>query len=115
MRTAIVLAVCFALAGCGSLAKKAALVDIGDNTNDVRLKMGEPGDRQARGSQEAWQYCKTGAGLGYHDYRVIWFHSGLVTGFNSYKGTRPASSCTADFREIRWEDAPDATLEIRSR
>jgi len=101
--------------GCGGLQSKAALVNIGDTKHDVIAVMGTPKDTQAQGQQEAWQYCQTGAGFGYHDYRIIWFDQGRVTGFNSYKGTRPGTSCATDLREVRWEDAPDATIEIRSR
>lgn len=102
-------------AGCGGLQSKAAMVNIGDTKRDVIAAMGAPKDTQAMGQQEAWQYCQTGAGFGHHDYRVIWFYQGRVTGFNSYKSTRPGTSCASDLREIRWEDAPDAAIEIRSR
>jgi len=77
--------------------------------------MGTPDDRQFKGDNEAWQYCQTGAGFGYHDYRVIWFYKGKVAGINSYKSTRPASSCVSDIKQINWEDAPDVSLEIRNR
>jgi hypothetical protein len=38
-----------------------------------------------------------------------------VTGINSYKSSRPASSCMTDIRAIKWEEAPNATVEIRNR
>ena len=101
--------------GCGSLQKKAILVNSGDDRERVQETMGVPGDRQFQGTAEAWQYCQTGAGFGYHDYRIVWFRDGKVTGVTSYKDTTPASGCTAHFREVRWEDAPDYTLEIRQR
>jgi len=100
---------------CGSLDKQALQVNNGDNKERVTTLMGSPDDRQFKGDNEAWQYCQTGAGFGYHDYRVIWFFKGKVTGINSYKSSRPASSCVTDIRQINWEDAPDVTLEVRER
>ena len=103
------------VAACGSLEKKAALLNLGDSKEQVVAAMGPPDDRQLKGENEAWQYCQTGAGFGYHDYRIIWFQRGRVTGVNTYKSSRPASSCVTDITPIRWEDAPNATIEIRSR
>jgi hypothetical protein len=104
-----------ALAGCGGLEKKAVLLNLGDTKEQVLAAMGPPDDRQLKGDNEAWQYCQTGAGFGYHDYRTVWFKAGKVTGINSYKSSRPASSCVTDIRPIKWEEAPDATIEIRNR
>lgn len=104
-----------ALTGCGSLEKKSALLNLGDTKEGVLAAMGPPDDRQLKGDNEAWQYCQTGAGFGYHDYRTVWFKSGKVVGINSYKSSRPASSCVTDIKPIKWEEAPDATVEIRSR
>jgi hypothetical protein len=115
MKAVITASLVLLAAGCGSLEKKAALIDVGASKADVTTAMGAPDDRQAQGNLEAWQYCKTGAGLGYHDYRVIWFRDGRVSGFNSYKSSRPASSCKSDIRPVRWEEAPDVTVEIRDR
>lgn len=103
------------LSACGSLEKKAALINYGDDKTKVLAAMGTPGDRQFQGKQEAWQYGKTGAGFGYHDFRIVWFYDGKVTGVTSYKDHTPASSAAAHFKPIRWEDAPDHTLEIRHR
>ena len=103
------------VSGCGSLEKKSALLNLGDNKEQVISVMGHPDDRQLKGSNEAWQYCQTGAGFGYHDYRMIWLYQGKVTGINSYKSSRPASSCLTDIKQIRWEDAPNTTIEIRNR
>lgn len=103
------------LAACGSLEKKAVLLNLGDTKEQVLVAMGPPDDRQLNGENEAWQYCQTGAGFGYHDYRTIWFSRGKMTGINSYKGSRPASSCVTDIRPIKWEEAPNTTIEIRSR
>lgn len=103
------------LTACGSLEKKSMLLNIGDTKAQVINTMGPPDDRQLKGDNEAWQYCQTGAGFGYHDYRTIWFYNGKVTGINSYKSSRPASSCITDIRPIKWEEAPNTTVEIRSR
>jgi len=103
------------LSACGSLEKKTVLINPGDTKERVLSIMGTPGDRQFRGKDEAWQYGQTGAGFGYHDYRVIWFYDGKVTGITSYKNYTPASSAAAHFQQIRWEEAPDRTIEIRQR
>jgi len=103
------------LTACGSLEKKAVLLNLGDTKEQVLAAMGPPDDRQLKGENEAWQYCQTGAGFGYHDYRTVWFQRGKVTGINSYKSSRPASSCVTDIRPIKWEEAPDTTIEIRKR
>lgn len=103
------------LSACGTLEKKSILINSGDDKNRVLSIMGTPDDRQLQGQNEVWQYCITGAGFGYHDYRVIWFRNGMVTGITSYKDHTPASSCVGHFKTIRWEDAPDRTIEIRQR
>ena len=77
--------------------------------------MGEPDDRQFKGKNEAWQYCQTGAGFGYHDYRVIWFYDGKITGVNSYKSNRAGASCVTDIKPIKWDEAPDVKIEVRER
>lgn len=116
MRLTVICALlCAALSACGTLDKQAALVDQGDTKEQVIAKMGAPADRQFKGDQEAWQYCQTGAGFGYHDHRVIWFKAGKVTGLNSFKSTRPGTSCVAGIKPVNWEEAPDATVEIRHR
>lgn len=105
----------FLLTACGGLERQTVLLNPGDTKQQVLEVMGPPDDRQFKGENEAWQYCKTGAGFGYHDYRTIWFYQGRMTGISSYKSGRPASSCMTDLRAIRWEDAPDRVLEIRNR
>jgi uncharacterized protein YceK len=113
--SALLFVVIATLSGCGSLEKKSILVNVGDTKDKVVAQMGVPDDRQVKDSNEAWQYCQTGAGFGWHDYRIIWFRDGRVTGLNSYKSTRPGSSCMADIRAIRWEEAPNTIVEIRNR
>ena len=95
--------------------KKSVLINAGDSKEQVLKIMGPPDDRQFKGKDEAWQYCQTGAGFGYHDYRIIWFYNEKVTGINSYKSTRPGVSCVTDIKAVRWEDAPDRAIEIRER
>jgi hypothetical protein len=114
MRLCLIL-LSISLTACGSLEKKTILINAGDGKNDVLKIMGAPDDRQLKGSDEAWQYCQTGAGFGYHDYRTIWFSEGKVTGVTSYKSSRAASSCTTDIKQINWHEAPDAVVEFRSR
>ena len=103
------------LSACGTLEKKTSLINPGDTKENVLSMMGPPGDRQFRGKDEAWQYGKTGAGFGYHDFRIIWFYDGKVTGITSYKDKTPASSAAAHFKPIRWDDVPDRTVEFRIR
>lgn len=107
-----------ALAACGGLETKSALVNAGDDKPTVLATMGTPDDRQLKGTQEAWQYCQTGAGFGYHDYRVVWFNAGRVTGITSYKATGGEAigkSCMAAMRQVDWVNAPDITVEVRER
>jgi hypothetical protein len=55
----IILAAAFVifLAACGSLEKKAVLLNLGDTKEQVLAVMGPPDDRQLKGENEAWQYC----------------------------------------------------------
>jgi hypothetical protein len=114
-RLVIFLFVIIILSSCGTLEKKSILINVDDDKNKILEIMGTPDDRQLQGQNEVWQYCVTGAGFGYHDYRVIWFRNGRVTGITSYKDSTPASSCVGHFKTIRWEEAPDSTIEIRQR
>ena len=101
--------------GCGSLEKKSTLINIGDDKQQVLSVMGPPDDRQVKGSREVWQYCQTGAGFGYHDYRAFSFDYGKVAAINSYKSGRPGSSCMTDIRQVNWSDSPDQVIELRHR
>ena len=115
MKKAIITIAILILTGCGSLEKKSILVSNGDSKADVVKIMGAPDDRQLKGINEAWQYCQTGAGFGYHDYRIFWFYNSKVTGINSYKSSRAGTSCMTSIREVNWEEAPDVSVEIRVR
>lgn len=97
------LAVLVLLSGCRTLETKTVQISSGDSKDRVLQIMGTPGDRQFKEGREAWQYCITGAGFGYHDYRTIWFHDGVVTAITSYKDRTPGSGCTGNFRSIEWE------------
>lgn len=113
--TSLIIPLVLLLVACGSLERKSSLIGVGDDKEQLLKIMGPPDDRQVQGSSEAWQYCQTGAGFGYHDYRLIWLHNGKVTGINSYKSTRPASSCATDIRPVLWQDAPHQIIEFRNR
>jgi hypothetical protein len=115
IRATLLIAILLLVASCGTLDKKALLINHGDSKEQVLNVMGPPDDRQFKGKYEAWQYCQTGAGFGYHDYRIVWFYDGILTGINSYKSSRPASSCVTDIKPINWDEAPDVTIEIRKR
>ena len=114
-RTLILASCLIGIVACGGLETKSSLINVGDGKAAVNAALGAPDDRQVKGKSEAWQYCQTGAGFGYHDHRIVWFYDGLVTGINSYRSTQPGTSCMSGMREIRWEDAPDVTVEIRQR
>lgn len=114
-RTTGLVALFSCLVACGTLEKKTIQISPGDDKQAVLKVMGVPDDRQFQAKLEAWQYCVTGAGFGWNDYRVIWFEEGRVTGITSYKGGAPGASCMAGFQPIRWEHAPDQIIETRRR
>ncbi|MBO2552866.1 hypothetical protein I6M38_12870 [Shewanella algae] len=101
------------LGGCGTLDNKTILINTGDSKERVMDIMGLPYDRQFKQQKEAWQYCVSGAGFGYNDHKIIWFTDKKVTGITSYRTTR--SGCSGAVKSIKWEDAPDYTIEIRER
>ncbi len=107
------LLVSLAMQGCGTLDNKTILIDAGDPKKKVIDLLGKPYDRQFEGNKEAWQYCISGAGFGYNDHKIIWFTNKKVTGITTYRTHR--SGCTGAVKTIRWEDAPDYTVEIRNR
>jgi hypothetical protein len=105
MRAAVFLSI-LALTACGSLERRAVSISHGDDKQRVSALMGSPGDRQFNGNVEVWQYCQTGAGFGYHDYRMIWFRDGRVVAISSYKDRTPGSGCSGAFKPIDWSSAP---------
>lgn len=104
---------CTLLIACGTLDSKTMLLNVGDSKEQVIKIMGTPDDRQVKGAYEAWQYCVSGASFGSNDHKIIWIQSGLVTGINSYKSH--SAGCTSGMREVRWESAPNAVIEVRPR
>lgn len=100
---------------CGTLEHKSILINAGDDKAAVLNVMGTPRDRQFSANAEAWQYCKSATG--FYDYRIVWFRDDKVTGVTSYKRTPHMGelSCAGRLESIRWEDAPDATIEVRNR
>lgn len=108
----IISVVLFASCGIRSLQQTQALVNPGMSKKEVMDIMGAPTDRQFNADMEAWQYCATGI-EGDH-YTIVWFCNGTVTGLSTYN-QNILGMCYQHFRTIRWEDAPDRTIEIRSR
>ncbi|MAF91164.1 MAG: hypothetical protein CL674_14545 [Bdellovibrionaceae bacterium] len=97
-----------------SLSKKTALISNGDSKQTVMNLMGPPENRQMKQEKEAWQYCETN--FNQYQFLVIWLEDSKVSGISTYiKGGRPFSFCTSNFNSIRWEDAPDTTIEVRNR
>lgn len=101
------------LSGCGTLDNKMIMIDPGDSKEKVVKLIGAPYDRQFQGNKEAWQYCVSGAGIGYNDHKIVWFTDKKVTGITTYRSHR--TGCTGYVKTIEWEEAPDYTLEVRNR
>jgi hypothetical protein len=94
------------IAGCGTLESATSQISVGDSKERVTELMGAPRDRQFKGEVEAWQYCRTGAGIGYMDHRIVWFRQGKVTGVTSYKSTTPGVSCVSNIKPLDWREDP---------
>lgn len=101
------------LTGCASVQKAALNIERGDTKERVQSVMGAPEDRQFKDQMEAWQYSNV-VSIGVCEYTVIWFKSLVVTGITTYRNSSVAG-CRVGTRSIRWEEAPDATIEIRQR
>lgn len=117
-RIMTVLMVTALLSGCagGALMRQSMLVEPGQTKQQVMEAMGTPGDRQFLGDREAWQYCRTG--IGTDQFVVVWFRNSKTTGVTTYKAGQNAGyigDCNQGFRTVRWEDAPDWTVEVRQR
>ena len=102
------------LSGCASFDKAYSLIQPNDSKTKVIELIGQPEDRQFKGKNEAWQFCRTGTSFGVSGYKVIWFYDGKVTGITTYSLHR-AGSCEAHFEPIKWENAPDQVIEVRER
>ena len=114
-----VLILIMALNGCatgGSLVKKSVRVNNGDTKQQVLSLFGEPGDRQFKEDDEVWQYCKTDlVGFSGDKYVMIWFYRDKVIGVSTYNNNAEFGLCSSFFKTVNWEDAPDRTIEVRSR
>ena len=104
---------CSSVVGCGTLDDKTILIDAGSSKADVLNILGTPEDRQFKGTNEAWQYCVSGAGFGYNDHKIVWFLNGVVTGITSYRSR--VTGCSSAIKSINWEEAPDIVIEHRAR
>jgi hypothetical protein len=93
--------------GCATAPRDLPLnVKAGETTAQVRQAMGAPKDRQARGSAEVWQYCRTG--VINDSFVAIFFVDGQVAAVRPYQGRMMnAGQCSDHFRPIRWGDPPD--------
>jgi hypothetical protein len=77
--------------------------------------MGPPKNRQFSGANEAWQYCATDmAGFAGDQFVLIWLYDNRVTGLETYTNSL-VGTCETFFRQVSFEDAPDATIELRKR
>jgi len=112
-KTAFVCCMVISASGCGTLDDKTVLLNNGDSKKRVLEVMGTPRDRQMKEDLEAWQYCVSGAGFGWNDHKIIWFERGHVTGINSYR--TQVSGCAGGIQPVRWENAPNAVIELRQR
>lgn len=114
MRKLAWLALSVLLVGCAnSLVKQSAGIDRGMTKAQVIQVMGAPANKQFKDANEAWQYCELGAMAG--DFLIVWFYDGVVTGLTQWTDSSPAFDCTTRLRTVRWEEAPDHTVEIRQR
>jgi hypothetical protein len=115
-RTVLIIVCIVGLFSCGTsrLERAALYIEPGMTQNQVLSVMGTPGNRQFEGSNEAWQWCRTGWEMTGDSYIVVWFYRGYVTGMNSYKNFQ-YGSCSAFYRTINWEERPNDIIEFRHR
>ena len=106
---------CLLLGACAATSVRDASLqlDPGSTKAEVRQSMGTPEDRQFQGTAEAWQYSAVST-IGVCEYTVVWFRDAKVTGISTYRNTS-SMGCRAGVLPVRWEDAPDHTVEIRNR
>jgi hypothetical protein len=81
---------------------RAGAIVAGQNKTDVNLIMGEPGNREFKGSQEAWQYCGR-AGMT-NKYIVIYFAYGKVEKLATYSQTS-IGDCDQHYKPVVWDKA----------
>ena len=87
-------------------------IEKGFSKEEVISEIGMPQNKQFHGRDEAWQYCSMGFSV--DDHLIVWFYDGHVTGMQTYIVTTGVGMCR-DFKTIRWEDAPDRSIEFRLR
>lgn len=102
------------LSSCASLRNAptaAVTIQPGESRARVLEQLGEPGDRQFSGDDEALQFCKTtgnmvvAAQVG--EYTVVWLFRGRVTGVTTYREVLGTfKKCDSAFRSMSWEEAP---------
>ena len=119
MKHLIIAALVLLLQGCVSqsgVVKNSSSIKSGMSPEQLRQVMGEPQNRQFRGKNEAWQYCATDyTGFeGADQYILVWLSDGVVSGMQSYRNTLHGT-CESFFRTVKWDEAPDRTIEIRQR
>jgi hypothetical protein len=82
-------------------------LQLGDSKERVLQIMGEPGDRQFRGDNEALQFCTQKWALYIPtsaEFTVVWFYRGRLTGVTSY--ANQGALCQGGYRTLQWADAP---------
>ena len=106
------------LLACASqtmMVKNSSAIKAGMLTSELRELMGEPQNRQFEGNNEAWQYCSTDySGFETDHYVLVWIVDETVTGMQTYRNAE-IGMCGSFFRTVNWEDAPDASIEVRNR
>lgn len=112
LRAALIASLLF-LDSCASPAKKSQAIDIGDTKAQVIEMMGAPLDRQIKGPAEALQYASIAA-MGICEYTIIWLNEAKVVGINTYRNNS-TMGCNVGIKEINWQQAPSAIIEIRER
>jgi len=106
----IVIGVIFLLSGCAGFPKETLNLSNGDSKQDILKYYGAPKNQQFHGKYEAWQYCIRGTDFGISSFRTIWLYKGKVVGVTSYD-----KNGNCNFDPIKWEEAPDYTIEVRNR
>ena len=105
----------FACASQSSIIKNSANIKPGMSDAELRQVMGDPQNRQFKGKNEAWQYCSTAySGFEADHFVLVWIFDGVVTGMENYRDTQ-FGTCERFFRTVKWEEAPDTTIEIRKK
>jgi hypothetical protein len=93
----------------------SAQIFAGMTAGEVQQILGAPQNRQFSGREEAWQYCETDyTGMAGDQYVLIWLSEGRVTGLERYTNTL-LGTCETYFKQVRFENAPDLTVEVRNR